>query len=591
MTFDQTALFVLFGLVFALLVWGRIRFDLIAFAALIAGAFLGLVPSDRIFSGFGHPAVVIIALVLIVSKGLMNSGAVEMIAGRLLSASRGLSGHIGLMAVFGAALSGIINNVAALALLMPLDLEAARKAGRSAGLSLMPLSFATILGGMITLIGTPPNIVIAQYRSDALGAPFSMFDFAPVGLAVAVSGIAFVTLVGWRLLPKRFRTEEKSADFAESLYVAELKVSTASEDKALTVGDLYPSAEEKDVAIIGLIRNGRRIKGFARREPVKDGDFLVVEGDPKAIESFMGAAKLGFAGSERHKGGLTGDALSLIEAIVPDNARIAGRSALNMRLLNNHSVTLLGISRQGRRIQKRVRHEPIRPGDVLLMLGRPDRLEEACSWLGVLPLEGRQTGMIQRNKTWLAIAGFVVAIAAAVAGIAYLPVALAACVVLYAATGLVSGSEVYNAVEWKVIVLLGSLIPLGQAFEQAGNAQLIADGIVATTAGAPAWVTLAVLMVVTMTLSDFLNNVATCLIAAPISVQIATTLEVNSDPFLMSVAVAASCAFLTPIGHKNNTIIMGPGGYRFGDYWRIGLPLEILVLAVSIPAILIFWPL
>ena len=591
MTFDQTALFVLFGVVFALLVWGRVRFDFVAFAALIVGAFLGLVPSEEIFSGFGHSAVMIIALVLVVSRGLMNSGAVELVASLVLRASLGLSRHIGLMAVFGAGLSAIINNVAALALLMPLDIEAARKAERSPGLTLMPLSFATILGGMITLIGTPPNIVIAQYRSGALGAPFTMFDFAPVGLVVAISGIAFVALFGWRLLPRHFKDKPELEAFAESLYTAELKVGEISEDKPLTVGDLYPVADEKDVSIIGLVRNGRRIRGFARREQIRSGDYLFVEGDPKAIEAFMGAAKLQFDGSEQHKGGLGSDALSLTEAITPDNARIVGRSAFDMRLLYGHSVTLLGISRQGRRIQKRVRHEPIRPGDVLLMLGTPERLDNACNWLGVLPLEGRKTGVIQRHKAWLAIAGFAAAIAAAVAGLAYLPVALAACVVLYVAAGLVNGSEVYQSVEWKVIVLLASLIPLGQAFENAGNAQLIADGILAITSTAPAWVTLAVLMIVTMTLSDFLNNVATCLIAAPISVQIANTLQVNSDPFLMGVAVAASCAFLTPIGHKNNTIIMGPGGYRFGDYWRIGLPLELIVLAVGIPAILVFWPL
>jgi di/tricarboxylate transporter len=590
-TLDQILLFSLFAVVFALLIWGKIRFDLVAFAALILAAFLDLVPSDQIFSGFGHPAVIIIALVLIVSRGLMNSGAVELVAKYLFSASRSLSGHIGIMAIVGAGLSGIINNVAALALLMPLDLEAAKKAARSPGLSLMPLSFATILGGMITLIGTPPNIVIAEYRSDALGSPFSMFDFAPVGLVVAISGIAFVTLIGWRLLPARFRQAPETDSMAEGLYSAELKVGKLPDDKDLTLGDLYPVADEKDVAIIGLVRHGSRIRGFARRELIKENDFILVEGDPKAIETFMGAAKLEFAGSERHKGGLTGGALSLTEAIVPDTARINGSSAFQLRLLYGHDVTLLGISRAGQRIQNRVRHETIRPGDVLLLLGSSDRLEMAVQWLGVFPLEGRTTGMIQRNKARLAILGFILAIAAAVAGFAYLPVALAACVVLYAATGLVSGSDVYTAVEWKVIVLLGSLIPLGQAFEAAGNAQIIADGILALTAGAPAWVTLAVLMAVTMTLSDFLNNVATCLIAAPISVQIANSLGVNPDPFLMAVAVAGSCAFLTPIGHKNNTIIMGPGGYRFGDYWRIGLPLEVLVLAVGIPAILVFWPL
>ncbi|TYC55805.1 SLC13 family permease [Rhodobacterales bacterium] len=591
MTFDQIALFILFGVVFALLVWGRIRFDLIAFAALIVGAMLGLVPSGDVFSGFGHSAVIIIALVLIVSRGLMNSGAVELVAGFLLSGSAGLSRHVGVMAVVGAALSGIINNVAALALLMPLDMEAAKKAARSPGLTLMPLSFATILGGMITLIGTPPNIVIAEYRATALGESFSMFDFTPVGAVVAVSGIAFVTLFGWRLLPKHFRDAPAADDLAESLYSAELRVGDISDQKPLTVGDLHPIAEDKDVAIIGLIRNGTRVRGFARREQIRKGDYLVVEGDPKSIESFMGVAKLDFAGSEQHKEGIAGGALSLVEAIVPDNARIAGSSAVRLRLLFSHGVTLLGISRRGRRIQKRVRHEMIRPGDVLLLLGPQERLDAACNWLGVYPLDGRKTSMIQRNKAWIAITGFAIAIAAAVAGVVYLPVALAACVVLYAASGLVSGAEVYNSVEWKVIVLLGSLIPLGQAFEDAGNAQLIADGILSLTANAPAWVTLALLMVVTMTLSDFLNNVATCLIAAPISIQIAKVLEVNADPFLMGVAVAASCAFLTPIGHKNNTIIMGPGGYSFGDYWRIGLPLELLVLAVSLPSILIFWPL
>jgi len=590
-TLDQILLFALFAIVFALLVWGRIRFDLVAFAALVLASLLGLVPSDQIFSGFGHAAVIIIALVLIVSRGLMNSGAVELVAGHLLSASRSLSGHIGIMAIVGAALSGIINNVAALALLMPLDLEAAKKAARSAGLSLMPLSFATILGGMITLIGTPPNIVIAEYRSDALGSPFAMFDFAPVGLVVAISGIVFVTMIGWRLLPARFQKAPEDNGLADGLYSAELKVGKVSSEKELTVSDLYPYAEEKDVTIIGLIRHGRRVRGFARGELIKENDYILVEGDPKAIEAFMGAAKLEFAGSEKHKGGVTGGALQLMEAIAPDSARITGSTAFKLRLLHRYGVTLLGISREGRRIQNRVRHEQIRAGDVLLLLGTAGRLESATQWLGVFPLEGRTTEMIQRNKAWLAIAGFVFAIAAAVAGIAYLPVALAACVVVYAAAGLVSGSEIYTAIEWKVIVLLGSLIPLGQAFETAGNAQIVADVILAVTAGAPAWVTLAVLMAVTMTLSDFLNNVATCLIAAPISVQIANSLHVNPDPFLMAVAVAASCAFLTPIGHKNNTIIMGPGGYHFGDYWRIGLPLEILVLVVSIPAILVFWPL
>ena len=591
MTAEQAGLFAIFGCVFALLIWGRIRYDLVAFAALLVGAAGGLVPSGEVFSGFGHPAVVIIALVLIVSRGLMNSGAIELAAGRLLSDERPLPIHIGLMSVVGGALSAVINNVAALALLMPLDLEAANKAKRAAGLTLMPLSFATILGGMITMIGTPPNIVIAQYREDALGEPFTMFDFAPVGLAAALCGVVFVALIGWRLLPKRIGADAILKEAEASLYIAELRVGEGSKSDGVTLGDLYPLADEQDLNLLGLVRQGRRLPGFARREPIQEGDYIVVEGDPKAIEAFMGKAGLEFAGSEKHEGGPTGGSLTLLETIVPDGSRIAGRSAMSLRLLYRQGVTLLGIARRGKRFRDRVRHRQIEPGDVLLLLGTPERLESATSWLGVLPLEGRRMEMIQRRKAGIAIAAFALAIAAAVAGLVYLPVALAICAALYAAIGLVGGSEVYEAVEWKVIVLLASLIPLGTAFEQSGGAELIANGVVAATEGFPAWVVLLVLMIVTMTLSDFLNNVATALIAAPIGVEIARSLEANPDPFLMGVAVAASCAFLTPIGHKNNTIIMGPGGYSFGDYWRMGLPLEVLVLAVGLPAILLFWPL
>ena len=591
MTAEQAALFAIFGAVFALLIWGRVRYDLVAFAALIVGTVAGLVPTAEAFSGFGNPAVVIIALVLIVSRGLMNSGAVELAAGRLVSGERATSAHIGIMAVVSAGLSAVVNNVAALALLMPLDMEAAEKAKRAVALSLMPLSFATILGGMITMIGTPPNIVIAQYREEALGASFTMFDFAPVGLVVAVCGVLFVALIGWRLLPKRLGAEAILEEVQASLYVAELRVGEGSKSGGITLGDLYPLAEEQDLNLLGLVRSGRRLPGFSRREPIQEGDFLVVEGDPKAIEAFMGKADLEFAGAEKHEPGLTGGSLTLMEAIVPDGARIVGRTAIRLQLLYREGVTLLGVSRSGRRFRDRVRVLKIEPGDVLLLLGAPERLDSATRSLGVLPLEGRRTGMIQRGKAGFAIAAFLLAIAAAVAGLVYLPVALALCAAVYAAAGLIGGEEVYEAVEWKVIVLLACLIPLGQAFERAGGAELIASAVVAGTEGAPAWVILLVLMVVTMTLSDVLNNVATALIAAPIGVEIARTLQVSPDPFLMAVAVAASCAFLTPIGHKNNTIIMGPGGYRFGDYWRMGLPLELLVLAVGVPAILWVWPL
>ncbi|WP_417409653.1 SLC13 family permease [Hoeflea sp.] len=587
MSTDQIMLFGILLVLFALLVWGRFRYDLVAFVALLVTVMAGLIAPEDAFHGFGHPAVVIIALVLIVSRGLMNSGAVEFIARFVTSPDRALPTHIGIMAVAGAVLSAIINNVAALALLMSLDMDAARKAKRAVSLTLMPLSFGTILGGMITLIGTPPNIVIAQYRQDVLGAPFSMFDFAPVGLAVSAVGIAYVAFIGWRLIPAR--ADAISLEGDAGLYVAEAQAKESSKSIGKAVGELYPLADENDVSILGLARDGKRLHGFSQTREIREGDFLVLEGDPKQIEAFMGAAELDAIGTEEH-GGLMGKSLSLVEAIVPEEANVVGRTMLGLRLIQRHGVTLLGISRQGRRFRERVSHLPIKAGDLLLLIGPDKNIAAASQWLGVLPLENRRLEVLQRTKALLAIGIFAAAIALSVLGITSLAIALGMCVVAYLLLGIISGRDFYSLIQWKVIVLLACLIPVAAALEETGGSQLIANLIVTQTADLPAWGVLAVLMIITMTLSDFLNNVATALIAAPIGVSVANSIGASPDPFLMGVAVAASCAFLTPIGHKNNTIIMGPGNYRFGDYWRMGLMLEVLVIVVGVPMIAWVWP-
>jgi di/tricarboxylate transporter len=591
MSFDQIFLFVLLSCVFALLVWGRWRFDLVAFGALVVALLAGVVPTDQAFSGFGHPATVVIALVLIVSRALTHSGVVELIARYVVSASRPLSAHIGLMAGLAASLSAIMNNVAALALLMPIDLEAASKAGRSPASTLMPLSFASILGGMITLIGTPPNIVIAEFRNDALGEPFAMFDFAPVGLACALAGIAFVAFVGWRLIPQAggaVAAVNALHDFGE--YIAEVRVPEESGVVGRRVHDLDETAEEAGAAIVGLVRRGQRMPGMARRVEIRAGDVLVVEAHPDAIERLIGALKLEYIRPGGDDTAFGDEDLSLIEVVVPEGARIERRSAMSLRLLNRHDVTLLGVSRQGRRFRDQVRKLEIAAGDVLLLLGPTERLAEVTSWLGCFPLAERGLMVVQRQKALMTIAIFAGAVALATLGIVYLPVALAAAVALLVALKVVPLRQLYESIEWPVIVLLGSMIPIGTALETSGGTSAIAAAIVDVSSGLAPAVILTILMIVTMTLSDVMNNVATAVITAPIALEIAVRLGVNPDPFLMSVAVASSCAFLTPIGHKNNTLIMGPGGYRFGDYWRMGLPLEVLIIAVGVPMILWTWP-
>jgi len=591
MTSDQIILFTLFGLVFAFLLWGRFRYDLVAFGALLIALILGVVPKDQAFSGFGHPATIIVALVLVVSRGLTNSGAVDMVARKLIDAGRSLSAHIGMMAGIGAVLSAFMNNVAALALLMPVELQAASRAGRSPGLTLMPLAFATILGGLVTLIGTPPNIIIAQFRADALGEPYHMFDFAPVGLACALAGIAFVALVGWRLIPKAVGEHDSPRELIDLAgYIAELVVPEGSPAIDRLVRDLDTDAEEADAVVVGLVRNGKRLPGRARASTIRAGDILVVEAAPDAIDRLKGALKLEAIGEDRHEAA-AGAGMALMEVVVQHDSRILGRSSDDVRLMRRHNVTLLGVSRQGRRFTARVRRLPIEAGDILLLLGSPDRLPEVANWLGALPLAARGLQVTQYRKAGMAVAIFAAAIAAASFDLIYLPVALGCVAALFVITDIVPLREVYDHIEWPVVVLLGSMLPLGAALETSGGTALIAANIVGLTQGLPAAVVLTVLMVVTMTLSDVLNNTATTVIAAPIAVDIAGRLGSNPDPFLMAVAVAASCAFLTPIGHKNNTLIMGPGGYGFGDYWRMGLPLEIIVIAVAIPMILLVWPL
>ena len=591
MTLEQAELFALFAGVFAMLFWGRWRYDLIAFSALLIALVLGLVPTEQAFSGFGHPATIIVALVLVVSRGLLNSGAIDLITRQLIDNDRSTGLHIALMSGVGAILSAFMNNVAAMALLMPVDIQAARKAGRAIRKTLMPLSFATILGGMVTLIGTPPNIIIASFRERALGAPFEMFDFAPVGAAVAIAGIAFVAIIGWRLIPEG-DGEKVPQDKLRALdgYLAELVVPEASKAVGQQVRDLYPIGDEDDVAILGVIRNGRRLGGFSSTIELRANDMLVVEATAEDIDRFRGTLGLEFLGEQPTGQSATGD-LQMMEVVVPRDSRLDGRSAISMRLRARRGVTLLGISRQGKRFNKRVRHETVRAGDILLLLGASDRLPDVANWLGVLPLAERGLQFTQHRKAWLAVGIFAAAIAISALGLLYLATALAIVVALYVVLDIVPIRSVYDHIEWPVVVLLGSMIPLGVALEQVGGTELIARHIVDLAAGLPAWVVLTALMVVVMTLSDVLNNTATAVIGAPIAMEIANRLDANPDGFLMAVAVAASCAFLTPIGHKNNTLIMGPGGYKFGDYWRTGLPLEVLVVAISIPVILVVFPL
>ncbi len=588
---DQSIVFLLISTTLILFIWGRIRYDLVAFIALISGAVVGVIPTQNVFSGFGHPAVVIIALVLIISRGLVRSGAVEIISSSLSNLTSGVKTHIALMGGISAALSSIVNNVAALAILMPADTQLNKKAKRKPSATLMALAFTSILGGMVTMIGTASNVVIATYRIDALGAPYSMFDFTAVGLVVATVGVIFIAIFGWRLMPNSGNSTSDVIDDELREYVSNVLVTEDSPIIDNYLSSLDEICEGVDVAILGLIRDNERLEGegFIRNFIIHKSDLLILEGSVQGIDEFMKQTKTHYISDAESD--FEFKHTSLIEVVAPPFSRSIGRNATQLSLLKLRQVSLLGISRAGKSIIHQVRNTIIQPGDVLLLHGDSAHLESAVKWMECLALEKRDLQIPHRKKASLAITSFLIAIITASLGYVDLPVALSLVVIFYIAANVIPKIDVYRSINWSVIVLLGAMIPIGEALQSSGGAETLSNALIYLSYGASPVTILSLMLIITMLLSAVLNNVATVLVAAPISVEIAKTLGVNPDTFLMAVAIGASCAFLTPIGHQNNTLVMGPGGYRFGDYWKLGLPLEIVIILVSIPALLYFWPL
>ena len=590
MTQDQIALFGLFAVLIAALIWGRLRHDIVAFAGLLAGVLLGLVPAREAFSGFAHPAVVTVALVLVVSAGLMRTGAIHLLGRYIARPEAPVWLHLLRMGGVGAALSAVMNNVTALALLMPLDIQTARKAGRSAGLTLMPLAFATILGGMVTLIGTPPNLIVSGFRAETTGQPFRMFDFAAVGGAVALAGLAFLALFGWRLLPRR-ESLEKGVEKQMRSYVAELVVPEGSRSDGMTRAAIETAAEKADATLVAITRRGRRIYGPADQVTTELGDILLFHAAPAALDELR--VNLGLAypdGRDADAPLIASEGQAMIEVVATRQSRLMGRSARQLRLGKDYDSVLLGIIRQGRTIRARLRDTPIEPGDILLLLVPEARAEQVVEWLRVLPLDGAAP-VVKESRARFAIALFVLAIAAVSMGWISMPIALGLVLIGYVLGHVLSAEELYDHIDWPVIVLLAAMIPLGLAMDSTGAADLVAGWLAHVTEGRAPWVALTLLLVATMCISDVLNNNATAILAAPVALSLAERTGTNPDTYLMAIAVGASCAFLTPIGHQNNTIVMGPGGYRFGDYWRMGLPLEIMVTVIAVPLLQVVWPL
>lgn len=602
----STLVFIVLGLTLVAFIWGRFRYDLVALAALLGSVMLGLVPADDAFAGFGHPAVITVAAVLVLSRGFERSGVVDVIANQVLKVGERLMLQLLVLVGTVVVLSGVMNNVGALALLLPVAIRLAREHNTSPSLLLMPLAFGSLLGGLTTLIGTPPNIIISSYRGNITGENFGMFSFSPVGVVVALVGLAFIVLVGWRLTPKRSGQAAADDMFDTANYLVELNVTEDSKANGLTLQQLRDELDET-IPVLAVVREDNRRAGYQFHGVLREGDILLLEAGPdelKLLEDKVGLSAIAEPeepedGQEQREDAEKSDerqpvdteGLQLIEAVVRNDSMMINRSVRQLRLNHQFGLHLVAVARDGGRLKQRLRDIRFQTGDVLLLQGSENEIADSLSTLGCLPLANRELHLGQPRKLAISVGIFALAIVAMLFDLLPAAVAMSTAALVSLLIGVLPLRDGYQAIDGPVIVLLAAMLPVGEALETSGGADIIADALLRFGVEWPIVVSLVGLFLLSMLLSNVVNNAAAALLMAPIAASLANGFDASLDPFLMVVAVSASCAFLTPIGHQSNTLVLGPGGYRFGDYWKLGLPLSLVVMAAAIPAILWVWPL
>lgn len=598
MTYQQMMIFSILLITLGLFIWDRWRYDVVAVLALLATALTGLIPAEKVFSGLGHPAVVTVAAVLILGRALLNAGVVDSVARQLTRVGDKPILQMTALTVTVTICSGFMNNVGALALLMPVAIWMSRQSGRSPSMFLMPLAFGSLLGGCLTLIGTPPNIIIASYRREVTDTAFGMFDFLPVGIAVSIAGLLLLILLGRFLTPQRRADGDNGQLFEISPYLTELRVPENCKFIGQSLRHLVKAVEgEAEISLLALVRGKQRKKAPSLYEVLQADDILLVEADSDSLKVLTDLTGLTLAAGENHddkKEETTEKSrqqLDVAEAIVAHDSPLLGSTSGNLSVRERYGVNILAVARRGQQLRERLSKIKFVVGDILLLQGDDDSLKSATQEMGCLPLAGRGLRLGQARKVLTASLIFLAVIGLIMSDWVSTATAMVLGVVVMLFAGLLSPGKLYDSVDWPVIILLAAMLPLGEALETSGGSALIAGVLVALAQSSPPAVTVLILMVATMLLSNVVNNAAAAILAAPIAISVSGTMNVSVDPLLMAVAIGASCAFMTPIAHQANTLVMEPGGYRFGDYWRLGLPLSIVVIVVATPVILWVWPL
>jgi len=632
MTIDQIAISIIIMTTFSLFIWGKLRYDVVAMISLcmlfILDVMLGgedshliMNPSD-VFLGFGHPAVITVAAVLIISRALRNSGVIDMLSRLIMPLSKNRNMHIFSLSSLVSIFSGFMNNVGALALMLPVAIKTSLKHGRSPSIILMPLAFASILGGMITMIGTPPNIIISTLRQsqymelknqamlDASSQaakyfsmkginvqnfqpePFGMLDFGYVGGLIAIIGVLFVTLIGWRLIPEIKKGKARGESlFSINDYVTEIRIPEKCSFIGKEISEIKKMTDEK-LVLLNRITVDETLCSFKQSEIIQINDRFQIKADPVNLKLIMDQHGIRLIKKMRERiDNLKDDTTIFKEVLVMPNSPLVGHGRTCFRRRSSNSLILMAMSRQNEPIKERLADVVFRVGDVLLIQGSLENMNTNISMLNLAPLEHREVQVGVFSKVTLALSIFMVSIIISMLGILPVTVSFVCAIMAFMFSGILSVRELYDHIDWPIIVLLGAMMPISDALQSTGITEIIAMMMVNMTQNLPIWLILSIIMVITMCLSDIINNAATALIMAPISFGIAMAMGINPDAFLMAVAIGASCAFLTPIGHQCNALILGPGGYRFSDYWKMGLPLELLIVIIGTPLILYFWPL
>lgn len=567
------------------------RYDIVAMGALLAASILGLVPTAEVFSGFGSAAVITVAAVLVISHALWRSGVVDALAG--LVKRVGDRRWIQMIVLTGLTtlVSAFISNTGAMAIMIPVALQLARSSGGNASRVLMPMAAGSLLGGTITMIGTPPNIIIAEIRQAHGAESFGIFDFSPVGLAIAGAGLLFMWFAGRWFVPAKDGRNSSSSPYDVSAYLTELYIPAENSFIGNTLYELESRVKE-NFAVVALKRGKQQITAPPRYQRFRAEDVLIVEADADTLQQILDMTNFQLnAEEELDERFLVSDDINVIEGIVGHDSRLIGRSAADLRLRHRFGVNVLAVARQGQRLQPTLANVRFKPGDVLLLQGDVEVLNDVFRRFGCFPLAQRTLRIGSEKKLIQPLAIFAGAIALSATGILSVPVAFTLAAGAMVLTNVMPLRELYETVEWPIIVLLAATIPLGAALERTGTAATLADSALWLAQGSPGFVAIAILLTATLLLSNIINNAAAAVLMAPIGISMATSLGASMDPFLMAVAVGAALPFLLPIGHQSNLLVMGPGGYSFGDYWRFGLPLSIIVGVVAVPMIMMIWPL